>query len=257
MKVPDKKHLLKINRFCLLLFVFLCSMSVPLVFYNRYHTSSDLESSTSDTSPDTKRTEEPTTAEGPGAGLVITLDPGHGGYDPGKIGVDDVKEKDINLAISLYLKEELTTMGFQVYMTREEDISLNTDTAGSKKVSDLNHRVQIVSEHNSDLFISIHQNSFSQASVHGAQVFYYESSEEGKQLAESIQASIQSMVDSENERPIKGNTEYMILKKSPCTAVIVECGFLSNPDECAKLTSADYQKLIASAIANGILNTLQ
>ncbi len=143
-------------------------------------------------------------------------------------------------------------------MTREEDISLNTDTAGSKKVSDLNHRVQIVSEHDSDLFISIHQNSFSQASVHGAQVFYYEGSAEGKQLAESIQASIQSMVDSENERPIKkGNTEYMILKKSPCTAVIVECGFLSNPDECAKLTSADYQKLIASAIANGILNTLQ
>ena len=100
--------------------------------------------------------------------------------------------------------------------------------------------------------ISIHQNSFTDPSVHGAQVFYLTDSKQGKLLAESIHGSIQSNIDPDNERPVKGNAEYMILKKSPCPAVIVECGFLSNPDECKALTSADYQDAMAAAIAEGI-----
>lgn len=187
---------------------------------------------------------------------VITIDAGHGGYDPGKIGADGATEKDINLEIALYLKDILNEKGFEVYLTRDTDISLYEEGASSKKISDLNHRIAIVSENNSDLFISIHQNSFSDTSVHGAQVFYYEGSEEGKSLADAIQGSIKSIVDPDNKRPVKGNSEYMILKYSSCTALIVECGFLSNPDECRLLSSSDYQQLMANAIAEGIISSL-
>ncbi len=183
---------------------------------------------------------------------VITIDAGHGGYDPGKIGADGTKEKDINLKIALYLRDVLTEQGFTVYLTRDTDISLYDDNASNKKVSDLNNRIAVLNDNNSDLFISIHQNSFSDSSVHGAQVFYYEGSDDGKALATSIQSSIKSMVDESNERPIKGNSEYMILKYSPCTALIVECGFLSNPDECVLLASPEYEQLMAEAIAQGI-----
>ena len=110
------------------------------------------------------------------SGYTITLDAGHGGYDPGKIGINDSKEKDINLQIASYLQELLDSLGFEVYMTRTDDSSLNTETAESLKTSDLNHRIEIVTSHNSDFFISIHQNSFSDSSVHGAQVFYYANS---------------------------------------------------------------------------------
>ena len=142
-------------------------------------------------------------------------------------------------------------------MTRTDDSSLNTETAESLKTSDLNHRIEIVTSHNSDFFISIHQNSFSDSSVHGAQVFYYANSSDGEQLAKSIQASIHAILDSDNERPVKGNLDYLILKKSPCPAVIVECGFLSNPDECSSLNTPDYQKQVAAAIADGLVNHIQ
>jgi N-acetylmuramoyl-L-alanine amidase len=186
--------------------------------------------------------------------ITITIDPGHGGFDPGKVGNDGTKEKDINLQISLYLREQLQDMGFTVYMTRETDTSLETEGASSKKNSDLNNRVHITEEYSSDLLISIHQNSFSQENVHGAQVFYYGSSEEGKLLAGYIQTSIKEQADKENTRDIKGNTEYLILAKSPCTALIVECGFLSNPDECTNLCNSEYQYKMAYAIACGVKN---
>lgn len=185
--------------------------------------------------------------------IVITIDPGHGGYDPGKVGVTGVLEKDVNLSIALLLKDILASYGYTVYLTRDTDISLNDPDASSKKTSDLNNRIAITESNQSQLLISIHQNSFSQESVHGAQVFYYANSEEGETLAGLIQDNIKALADPENTREIKGNSEYVILAKSPCTAVIVECGFLSNPSECEKLSSAEYQQRMAESIANGIL----
>lgn len=249
MKPANASILRKINRKLVFSLIFFCSLSVLLLFYHKPVTSPDTDNQSApvpEVVPDTSETNDTSSK------YIITLDPGHGGYDPGKIGVDDSQEKNINLQITLALKQKLTDMGFVVYLTREDDSSLNTETKGTMKTSDLNHRVQIVADHQSDLFVSIHQNSFTDPSVHGAQVFYFTGSEQGKLLAESIHGSIQSNIDPDNERPVKGNSEYMILKKSPCPAVIVECGFLSNPDECTALTSADYQDAMAAAIAEGI-----
>lgn len=188
--------------------------------------------------------------------IVITIDAGHGGFDPGKVGVSGILEKDINLEIALYLKDILEKQGYIVYLTRESDISLHDPNASHKKSSDMNNRIALVEEQKSDLLVSIHQNSFSQASVHGAQVFYYTNSTEGESLAGMIQENIRLLADPENKRDIKGNSEYKILTASPCTAVIVECGFLSNPTECEKLSSPEYQQIMAQSIANGIISYL-
>ena len=250
------KKIFKLYHILILAFILLCSLTVVVVSNttglnagsNKNKTSEG--SSSSDTSDKNSETEINENLP------VITIDAGHGGYDPGKVGVDGLKEKDVNLQIALYLKDILTENGFRVYLTRDTDISLYEEGAASKKTSDLNRRIAIASENNSDLLISIHQNSFSDSSIHGAQVFYYEGSDEGKSLAEAIQGAIKETVDTDNERPVKGNSEYMILKYSSCTALIVECGFLSNPDECALLSASDYQQMMAKAIADGIISSL-
>jgi N-acetylmuramoyl-L-alanine amidase len=189
--------------------------------------------------------------------FIIVIDPGHGGYDPGKVSDDGIKEKEINLAISQKLYEILTQMGFSVFMTRDTDISLNSENETSKKSSDLQNRLSFASNSQADLYISIHQNSYSAPSVHGAQVFYYETSSVGKSLAEIIQAEIISQVDSSNTRAAKGNSEYLVLKDSHCTSIIVECGFLSNSTECVLLCDEEYQKSMATAIANGICSWVE
>jgi N-acetylmuramoyl-L-alanine amidase len=189
--------------------------------------------------------------------FIIVIDPGHGGYDPGKVSDDGIKEKEINLAISQKLYEILTQMGFSVFMTRDTDISLDSENETSKKSSDLQNRLSFASNSQADLYISIHQNSYSAPSVHGAQVFYYETSSVGKSLAEIIQAEIISQVDSSNTRAAKGNSEYLVLKDSHCTSIIVECGFLSNSTECALLCNEEYQKSMATAIANGVCSWVE
>ncbi len=182
---------------------------------------------------------------------VITIDPGHGGFDPGKVSVDGVKEKDINLAISLELKKSLENLGYIVYLTRTDDISLNDEGVANKKASDLNNRIKYASEMNSDLLVSIHQNSYSGEAIHGGQVFYYSSSKEGKELAGNIQEEIKKL-DTTNTRMEKGNLEYLLLTKSKCTSVIVECGFLSNTNDKLLLCDNEYQKKLANAIATAI-----
>lgn len=191
-------------------------------------------------------------SEAIGNGINIVIDPGHGGFDPGKVSADGINEKDINLQIAILLRDLLIDLGYNVYMTRDTDISLYDEGASSKKMSDLNNRTALAAEYSADLFISIHQNSFSDTRVHGAQTFYYADSSDGKRLAGIIQEHIKSTVDTDNTREIKGNNEYVILAGSPCTAVIVECGFLSCPEEASLLVSDDYQQLIAEAIASAV-----
>jgi N-acetylmuramoyl-L-alanine amidase len=185
-------------------------------------------------------------------GPVIVIDPGHGGYDPGKVSSDGVNEKDINLQIACLLKENLEERGYQVYLTRNSDISLGDAGASNKKMSDLMERIACAASSSANLLLSIHQNSFSDPTVHGAQVFYYTSSNEGKTLAELIQSNLKNMVDPENTREAKGNSEYVILAQSPCTSLIVECGFLSCPDEASRLTTDSYQEAIVTAIADSL-----
>lgn len=184
---------------------------------------------------------------------IVMIDPGHGGVDPGKVGSKNVLEKDINLSIALKIKDYLEKKGMTVVLTRDMDTGLYEANDRNKKTSDLKARCEKIEETGSELFVSIHQNSFSTANCKGAQVFYHTSSKEGKKLAGIIQQELIETVDKENTRKEKADESYYILKNTSCPAVIVECGFLSNPQEEQLLTEEDYQKKLAEAIGNGII----
>ena len=182
---------------------------------------------------------------------LVVLDPGHGGKDPGKVGADEELEKDINLAISLKVREKLEEDGMEVVMTREKDVMLSDGGADNKKLEDLNSRIDIINEQQPAIAVSIHQNSYSDPAVRGAQVFYFTHSDKGKQAAEALQKELLEF-DQENTRDIKANDTYYLLKKTEVPTVIVECGFLSCPGEAELLTDEAYQEELAGAIAKGI-----
>lgn len=182
---------------------------------------------------------------------VIVIDVGHGGNDPGKVSTDGIQEKDVNLEIAGYLKDYLIAQDFVVYLTRETDCGLYDEGASNKKSSDMKNRIQFFKDKNATYVVSIHQNSYSDTIQHGAQTFYYSTSEESKQLADHIQNHLLKL-DNTNTRTIKSSDSYYLLKHSSVPAVIVECGFLSNPEETAKLTDPNYQKQLAYVISLGI-----
>ena len=136
-------------------------------------------------------------------------------------------------------------------MTREEDAMLADEDADNKKLEDLNNRISIINERQPAIAVSIHQNSYSDPAVRGAQVFYFTHSDKGKQAAEALQKELLEF-DQENTRDIKANDTYYLLKKTEVPTVIVECGFLSSPEETALLTDESYQEKLAGAIAKGI-----
>lgn len=184
----------------------------------------------------------------------IVIDAGHGGADSGKIGCNGALEKEINLIIAYDLKAELEMLGFTVVMTRTTDDGLYDEEASNHKMQDLDRRIGIMKEANPWIVVSIHQNSFGDSGVKGCQVFYYKGSDTGEELAACIQDAVVEMVQPQNNRPIKENDNYYLLKQSPFPMVIVECGFLSNPEDASDLTREDYQKQMAHAIAEGIID---
>lgn len=173
------------------------------------------------------------------------------------IGVDGLEEKGINLSISLLLRSELEARGYEVVMTRDTDKGLYDESANNKKAQDLQRRVAMIGEKAPVVSVSIHQNSYQDPTVHGPQVFYYETSEEGKKLAEAVQSSLNEKLEVDRPRVIKGNTSYYLLKRSQGTMVIVECGFLTNSEEAEKLQTEAYQRQVAEAIADGITDYLE
>lgn len=186
----------------------------------------------------------------------VVIDAGHGGADPGKVGVDGSLEKDINLAIAKKLQTFLRMEDVDVVLTRESDTGLYDENASNKKVQDMKRRVSIIEEKRPQLTVSIHQNSYHEEYVHGAQTFYYNNSESSKQLAEQIQQVMAAQLDVENTRQAKANDSYYLLKKTSTPIVIVECGFLSNYEEAQKLSSEYYQEKTAWAIHLAILQYL-
>jgi N-acetylmuramoyl-L-alanine amidase len=185
--------------------------------------------------------------------LVIVIDPGHGGRDPGKIGVNNTEEKNLNLSIAFKLKSLLEQNDIKVIMTREEDIGLYSDSDSNKKRADLLKRAEIIQSANADLAISIHQNSYSEEYVKGAQTFYYSNSKQGKLLAETILEQLKNTLKDGNHRKAKSNDNYYMLKNSACTLVIVECGYMSNYSEAELLTKDEYQEKLAWGIHLGIM----
>lgn len=185
------------------------------------------------------------------SGKVIIVDPGHGGFDPGKPGIIGLDEKHLNLKIALMLRNYLERAGAMVIMTRTSDDDVDGMDGVKHKSKDMKERKKLSEE--GEILVSIHQNSFTQSSVKGAQTFFNGKSEEGKALAKSIQAQIKEGVDSSNRRVAKSNTNYYVLKATQIPAVIVECGFLTNPEEEKKLNQEEYQDLIARNIYLGII----
>lgn len=186
----------------------------------------------------------------------VVIDAGHGGFDPGKVGINGALEKDINLAIAKKVKQFLEAEDVEVVMTRETEAGLYEESDSNKKVQDMKKRISIIEETEPDVTVSIHQNSYHEEYVHGAQVFYYAASEGGKQLAQILQKRLIEGVDKDNTRVEKANDSYYLLKKTSSPIVIVECGFLSNGEEADALTSDLYQEKLAWAIHLGILQYL-
>lgn len=186
----------------------------------------------------------------------VVIDAGHGGDDPGKIGINDALEKEINLQIAFRVKEYLEQNDIRVIMTRETDEGLYDRNVSNKKVQDMKRRLEIIDKASPEVTVSIHQNSYPEESIHGAQIFYYNGSVEGQKLAQKIQEQFIKKVDGENKRQIKANDSYYLLKKTATPIVIVECGFLSNYQEAENLCKEEYQEKVAWAICMGIMQYL-
>ncbi len=184
-------------------------------------------------------------------GITIVLDAGHGGRDGGSIGVNGTIEKEINLDYVLSLKNKLVENGYKVVLTRKNDDGLYSEFAKNKKTSDMNARLNIIREANPNLVISIHMNSFSNPTAKGATTYFRKDDSSGKQCADLIQKSLNKYCGA---KTVKGKVgDYYILNCSYYSAVLIECGFLSNPEEETMLNSEDYKEKILNAIYNGIL----
>ncbi len=186
----------------------------------------------------------------------VVIDPGHGGEDGGCSSADGIVEKELNLSLSLMLADILRMSGAEVTLTRSEDILLydrNADYVGHKKQLDLKARLDIARSDPEAIFISIHMNSFPEAKWHGLQVWYSKNSPESSTLAESIRRLTQEQLQPDNTRRIKAaGSNIYLLDRATAPAVLVECGFLSNPDEAAELARLEYQKKLALIIAQAV-----
>lgn len=186
-------------------------------------------------------------------GIVITIDPGHGGRDPGTM-YNSIKEKDLNLEISKALEKELTKNGAIVYMIRTSDIDLSSIYDSKKKRGDLYRRLLKIKENKSNLYLSIHINWYQNSTHKGAEVLYNSINKNNKILAEAIMNEFKT--NQKSKREIKKTNLYMY-KNITIPGVLIETGYLSNPTERRLLQSSSYQKELAKSITNGVKNYLK
>lgn len=218
----------------------LCIVGLVSLLFHNYHTQATLAAYS--------------------AAPVVVIDAGHGGMDGGATGIDGQIEKDLNLSIALKLDTMLKAYGFRTILTRDRDVSIHSadaKTVRQQKTSDLKNRLQLLEDTSSGILISIHQNKYSQSSARGTQVFYGKNCPESKELAEMLQKTITGYLQPENSREIKQATkDIYILYQATKPAVMVECGFLSNSEEAARLTDEEYQEQIVFSICMALMNCL-
>lgn len=187
---------------------------------------------------------------------IVCVDPGHGGTDPGKVGINGQLEKDINLAIAKKLKTYLEASDVTVVLTRDKDMGIYSSGDAHKKMADMRKRCQLIEEVKPDLVISIHQNSYHEEAIRGGQVFYYKTSVRGKKLAQILQERFDYVLGDANKRQAKANDNYYLLLHVKEPIVIAECGFLSNREEAEKLETKEYQDRLAWTLHMGIMEYL-
>ena len=177
---------------------------------------------------------------------TIYIDPGHGGRDPGAI-YKDIKESDINLQISKYLKEELENNGAKVYLTRIGDYDLSENNARNHKKNDLTARARLINESNCDMYISIHLNSDPSPTWNGIQIFYTDNNENNKKIAETIKEQLKL------KRKTKELKNMYLFEKISQPGILIEAGFISNPNDRYKLKQSEYQQELSKNITEGII----
>ncbi len=204
---------------------------------------------------DFSKTPNVVTSVPPNCNCTVIIDAGHGGFDGGCLGNDGTLEKDINLEISIKLNVLLKSLGFNTVMIRETDTAVNTKdgTIREKKVSDIKYRHSVMERYPNSIYLCIHQNQYPSSSISGAQVFYSPNDEESKFLAENIQKSIADKIQKNNKRKVKKCTkDVYLIHNATTSAVLIECGFLSNQNELSKLKTYEYQQQICFSIAIGL-----
>ncbi len=193
--------------------------------------------------------------------ICILIDPGHGAEDGGAVSDDGVVEKGINLSISNHLKEYLELSGFRVEMTRDDDNIMgdrNLPTLKERLRDDMRKRLDLYNSEQIDYVISIHQNKFTESKYSGAQVFYSPNDERSEVLADYMRKSITGFLQPENTREItKAGSNIYLLNNCSNPCILVECGFLSNPEETALLKTEEYQKQMAFTIYCGMLDYIK
>ena len=179
-------------------------------------------------------------------GKIIYIDPGHGGRDPGAT-YKEIRESDINLQISKYLKEELEKNGATVYLTRIGDYDLSENNARNHKKNDLTARARLINESNCDMYISIHLNSDPSPTWNGMQIFYTNNNKQNKNIAETIKEQLKL------KRKIKELNNMYLFEKIKQPGILIEAGFISNPNDRYKLKQTNYQQELSKNITNGII----
>lgn len=184
---------------------------------------------------------------------IVVIDAGHGGEDGGTIGINGCYEKDLNLSLAKKLKTYLSSMGIKCVLTRNSDTLLydrNADYEGRKKHLDMLARLEITNSYENAIFVSIHQNAFPQEKYRGLQIYYSENNDNSLLIAKGIEEVVKSTLQPQNNRVAKasGGNIYL-LDKLDCPALLIECGFLSNSEECALLCTDEYQNKLCAVIA--------
>lgn len=187
---------------------------------------------------------------------IIIIDAGHGGEDSGAVGVTGALEKDLNLEIALEIGRAFEEKGYVVVYTRTDDRLLYNEDEniyGIRKISDLKNRCKVAERYPDSILVSIHMNSFGSSKYSGLQVYYSEKNEESRTLADYIQNRVVSDIQKDNKRAIKSGGDMYILENVTNPAVLIECGFLTNEEECKKLSEKEYQKELSFSIVCGII----
>ena len=192
---------------------------------------------------------------------IVVIDAGHGGEDGGTVGINGCYEKDINLSVAKKLKSYLSSMGVRCVLTRNSDTLLYDRTAdyeGRKKHLDMLERLRITNSYENAIFVSIHQNAFTQEKYSGLQIYYSENNESSLSIAKSIEQGIKEILQVQNNRVAKasGGNIYL-LEELNCPAILIECGFLSNANECELLCSEEYQSKLCAIISKEISKFIQ
>ncbi len=188
-------------------------------------------------------------------GRVVVIDAGHGGEDVGAVGIDGSYEKDLNLQVAIEIGSILSEQGYTVVYTRTEDKLLYNEEEnikGMRKIYDLKNRCKISNTYPDAIFVSIHMNTYGNSKYSGLQVYHKENSDSAL-LATKIQQSVKTNVQNENNRQVKPGDSMYVLRNTESESVLIECGFLSNAEECKKLSEKEYQKQLSFAIVYGII----